>query len=181
MRLPTLSAEKSIGPPIGIYCSPKIHQDSSWGNNPRINPQSTDDRRYLLAACARSHADVGKEVYPPEHCFLKLIDPSSSTALDSLSFSYNQVVASPDNRPDDPANRCETVDVINWGQWQQLRQFYQDYCAPEQFDMKSHNCCSCVQNSVESVLGLNIPTNITQANGGLGTVPRSNNPSVSYV
>ena len=181
MRLPILSAEQSIGPPIGVYCSYRMDQNSGLGNISRIDSQSTDDRRYLLAACARSHADVGKEVYPPEHCFLKLIDPSSDTALDSLSFSYNQAAASPDYRPDDPANRCETVDSINWSQWQQLRQFYQNYCAPEQFDMNSHNCCSCVQNSVESVLGVKIPNNITQANGGLGTVPRSNNPSMTYV
>ena len=181
MRLPILSAEQSIGPPLGIYRFPKIHQDSGSGNIPQIDPHLTDDRRYLLAACARSHADVGKEVYPPEHCFLKLIDPSSATALDSLSFSHNQDAASPDYRPEHPANRCETVDYINWEQWQELRQFYQDNCAPEQFEMNSHNCCSCVQNSVESVLGVNIPSNITQANDGLGTVTRSNNPSVNYV
>lgn len=176
MRLPILSAEKSIGPPLGIYRSPKIHQDSGSGNSSPIETQATDDRTYLLAACARSHADVGKAVDPPEHCFLKLIEPSSATALDSLSFSYNQDAASPDYRPEHPANRCETVDYINWGQWQELRQFYQDYCAPEQFDMNSHNCCSCVQNSVESVLGIDIPKTITQANGGLGTVSRSLNP-----
>lgn len=172
MRLPILSAEKSIGPPIGIYVSPRTDQDSSSENTLRIETQSTDDRTYLLTACARSHADVGKEVYPPEHCFLRLIEPNSNTAVDSLSFSYNQVAASPDYRPNDPANRCEKVDYINWEQWQQLKQFYQDNCAPEQFEMKSHNCCSCVQNSLESVLRVGIPNNITQANDGLGTVSR---------
>ena len=117
---------------------------------------------------------MGKEVDPPEHCFLRLIEPNSDTTVDSLSFSYNQVAASPDYRPNDPANRCETVDYINWGQWQQLKQFYQDNCAPEQFEMNSHNCCSCVQNSLESVLGVGIPKTITQANEGLGTVSRTN-------
>lgn len=170
MRLPILSAEQSIGAPLGIYFSPRVAQNSSLGSTSRIDGQATDNRIYILAACARSHADVGKEVYPPEHCFLKLIEPNSDTTIDSLSFSYNQVAASPDYRPDDTANRCETVNLINWGQWQQLGQFYQDYCTPEQFEMNSHNCCSCVQNSVESVLGVSIPKTITQANYGLGTV-----------
>ncbi|MEM9216696.1 MAG: hypothetical protein AAGD25_20395 [Cyanobacteria bacterium P01_F01_bin.150] len=175
MSIPTLNAVRSLGPPVGVYRSFKRYSEMERHRSTHISTQfnvdgiSNNDADYWLAACARSHIDTGKDVYPPEHCFLKLVDRSSSTAIDSLSFSHNQVAASPDYKPDHPANRCQMVQSITWEKWQQLRNYFQRNCAPEQFDMDTHNCCSCTKDAVESVIGVSVPSNITEANDGLGT------------
>ena len=168
--LPPATAQASLSPVANPQAYPTLAATlPPWPwSAPRsgvVTGQAIDDR-HVLAACTRFHSFTGIPEFPPEHCFLKLLDRDSLQTIDSLSFSYNQAPASPDAKPDHPTNRCQFVDYIDRGTWQRLRDYYQTHGAPETFSKTTNNCCTCAKNAITTTLGVTIPKNILLANGG---------------
>ena len=187
MNLPAQAARNSIGmasASYALYADRLLPSTGSYGgdralnlqalnlqalNLQALNLQNEGGDRYVLAACTRFHSFYGKPEFPPEHCFLKLVDRTSLDTVDSLSFSYNQEAASEDAKPDHPSNRCQFVEYIDWGQWQRLRDHYGQKCKPEEFSKTENNCCTCAKDALQEI-GAAAPKNIIKANSGIGTI-----------
>ena len=172
MNLPKLTAEQSLGPAYGSYVThyPWIEKrfENRQSADSNIKLQVEDNTpRYILAACTRSVNFYGSSGMPTEHCYLRLRDSSQKT-VDSLSFSPGIEAASSDFKPDHFSAKCQIVDYVTLNQWQQFKQYYRGKCSPEQYSLAENNCCTCVKNSVESILRRDVPRHIEAANNGLG-------------
>lgn len=167
--LPPLTAEQSLGLSIFTYRKLAISHEVR-----EVNPFSVslahrdlEPGKYQLAACTRTVHFGHKPGMPTKHCYLRLRDNQQRTR-DSLSFSKGFPAASSDTKPDCSSAQCQTIDIITAAQWQQFRAYFQEHGDPKDFSLRQYNCCSCVKNSVESILKKQIPDHIATANTALG-------------